>query len=98
MVIMPLTFISNAFVPLENLPGPLQTFAEWNPVSALTQAARELFGNSRGRGAVGGRDQRRSDAWSLQNPVLYTLIWIVVILAVFVPLSVRQYRRATSKA
>ena len=32
------------------------------------------------------------DAWSLQNPVLYTLIWGVAILVVFVPLSVRTYR------
>ena len=46
MVIFPLTFIANTFVPLETLPGPLQTFAEWNPVSAVTQAARELFGNT----------------------------------------------------
>ena len=44
MVIMPLTFISNAFVPSDSLPGPLRTFAEWNPVSAVTQAARNLFG------------------------------------------------------
>ena len=45
MVIMPLTFISNAFVPSESLPGPLRVFAEWNPVSAVTQGARNLFGN-----------------------------------------------------
>jgi hypothetical protein len=29
--------------------------------------------------------------------VLYTLIWVVVVLAVFVPLSVRAYRRAASR-
>ena len=46
MVIFPLTFVANTFVPLETLPAPLQTFAEWNPVSAVTQAARELFGNT----------------------------------------------------
>ncbi|MFW5933229.1 MAG: ABC transporter permease, partial [Actinomycetota bacterium] len=38
MVIFPVTFIANTFVPAENLPGPLRTFAEWNPVSAVTQA------------------------------------------------------------
>ena len=98
MVIMPLTFISNAFVPLENLPGPLQTFAEWNPVSSLTTAVRELFGNQPSAEALSAVGITPSDAWSLQNPILYTMIWIVAILAVFVPLSVRQYRRATSKA
>ncbi|CAN5337221.1 MAG: ABC transporter permease [Acidimicrobiia bacterium] len=103
MVIMPLTFISNAFVPLENLPGPLRTFAEWNPVSAVTQAVRELFGNMPSAEVISGLQASGIDvaspsgAWSLQNPVLYTLIWIGIILAVFVPLSVRQYRRATTK-
>ncbi|NNJ47850.1 MAG: ABC transporter permease, partial [Acidimicrobiia bacterium] len=42
LVIFPLTFIANTFVPSENLPGVLRPFAEWNPVSALTQAVREL--------------------------------------------------------
>jgi ABC-2 type transport system permease protein len=31
--------------------------------------------------------------WPLQNPVLYTLIWVVVMLVVFVPLSVRKYQK-----
>ncbi|HLU52337.1 MAG TPA: ABC transporter permease [Acidimicrobiia bacterium] len=90
MVIMPLTFISNAFVPAENLPTPLRIFAEWNPVSAVTQAARELFGNTNPLAAT-------SEAWSMQNPELYTLIWIVVILGIFVPLSVRLYKRSVTK-
>ncbi|HLT96510.1 MAG TPA: ABC transporter permease, partial [Acidimicrobiia bacterium] len=90
MVIMPLTFISNAFVPVETLPAPLRVFAEWNPVSAVTQAARELFGNVDPLGPT-------SEAWSMQNPVLYTLIWVVVILTLFVPLSVRMYKRVATK-
>ena len=85
IVIMPLTFVSNAFVPLESFDGFLRTLVEWNPVSALTQASRELFGNVDPRGAV-------PDAWSMQHPVLYTLLWVAIILVVFVPLSVRRYR------
>ncbi|MFZ0141293.1 MAG: ABC transporter permease [Aeromicrobium sp.] len=87
IVIMPLTFVSNAFVPLESFPSGLRTFVEWNPVSAVTQAARELFGNTSDAVPV-------PDAWSMQHPVVYSLICVVVILAVFVPLSVRQYRLA----
>ena len=87
MVIMPLTFISNAFVPSDNLPTPLRVFAEWNPVSAVTQAARDLFGNTNPLAPVPG-------AWPMQHPVPYTLLWIAVILAVFAPLSVRLYKRA----
>ena len=90
IVIMPLTFVSNAFVPLESFPGGLRTFVEWNPVSAVTQACRELFGNTSDAVPV-------PDAWSMQNPVLYTLIWVVLILVVFVPLSIRQYKIASSR-
>lgn len=88
MVIFPLSFVANTFVPSDDLPGPLQAFAEWNPVSAVTQAARELFGNI-------PAGTPAPDAWSLQNPVLYALAWVVVIVAVFAPLSVRRYTRAT---
>jgi len=90
MVIFPLTFVANTFVPLENLPGALRVFAEWNPVSAVTQATRELFGNSAGVSAV-------SDAWPITHPVLYTVLWGLFILAVFVPLSMRTYARAAAR-
>ena len=90
MVIMPLTFVSNAFVPLESFSGVLRHVVEWNPVTALTQAARELFGNI-------PSGMPAPDAWSMQNPALYTLLWVAIILLVFVPLSVRQYARATPK-
>jgi ABC transporter DrrB family efflux protein len=90
IVIFPLTFVSNAFVPLDSLPGGLRTFAEWNPVSTVTQASRELFGNTGGR-------PPQSDAWSMQHPALYTVVWVAIILVVFVPLSVRQYRIASSR-
>jgi ABC-2 type transport system permease protein len=88
MVIFPLTFIANTFVEIQTLPTVLQTFAEWNPVSAVSQAVREAFGNT---GAP------PPDVWSLQNPIEYTLIWIGIILAIFVPLSVRQYNKAASR-
>ena len=90
MVIFPLTFIADTFVPSQNLPTVLRVFAEWNPVSALARAARQLFGNL-------PQGLPESQAWSLQNPVLYVLIWVVVILAIFVPLSTRQYKRASAK-
>ncbi len=90
MVIFPLTFLANTFVPLQDLPAPLRIFAEWNPVSALAQATRDLFGNS-------SPVVDESNAWSLQHPVATTLIWVVIILAVFVPLALRQYRKTVSR-
>ena len=91
MVIFPLTFIANTFVPSENLPTPLRIFAEWNPVSAVTQAARELFGN-----IPPGTPE--PTVWPLQNAVLYTFIWVVIIIAIFAPLAVRRYKRARTKS
>jgi len=88
MVIFPVTFVANTFVRSEDLPGGLRTFAEWNPVSTVTQASRELFGNLPEGAPV-------ADAWSLQHPVAYTLIWVVVLIAVFAPLSVARYKKTT---
>ena len=86
IVIFPLTFIANTFVPSDDLPGPLKTFAEWNPISAVTQATRDLFGN-----LPPGTPEPTS--WPLQNPVIYSLIWVVIIIAIFAPLSVSRYTR-----
>ncbi|MGH2661980.1 MAG: ABC transporter permease [Actinomycetota bacterium] len=89
MFIFPLTFVSNAFVLEVYLPGPLQTFAEWNPVSAVAQGVREAFGNT---GTL-----PEPDPWSLAHPIVYTFIWVAIILAVFIPLSVRQYQKSASR-
>ncbi len=90
IVIFPVTFVANTFVSTSNLPGPLKTFAEWNPVSTVTQSARELFGNTVPSALPDG-------PWPLENPVTYTLIWVVIIIAVFAPLAIRQYQRAASR-
>jgi ABC-2 type transport system permease protein len=90
VVIFPLTYIANTFVPSNTLPGPLEAFANWNPISAITQSARELFGNT-------SPQLPAADVWPMQHPVLYSMIWIVIILAVFIPVSTRLYKRAASR-
>ena len=90
VVLFPATFIANTFVPTDNFPTVLRTISDWNPVSSLTQSVRELFGNT-------SPALPPSDAWPMQNPVVYTLLWIALILAVFIPLASWQYKRASSK-
>ena len=90
IVIFPLTFIANTFVPTNNLPGPLKAFANWNPVSSVTQAAREQFGNTSPKFPA-------PDVWAMQHALAYSLIWVVLILAVFIPLSIRQYGKTASR-
>ncbi|MEO6881878.1 MAG: ABC transporter permease [Mycobacteriaceae bacterium] len=92
IVIFPLTFVANTFVPLSTLPGPLRAFAEWNPVSAVTAAARDRFGNP-----DPNPNAPVPTTWSLVHPELYTLLWAAAVLAVFVPLANAQYRRSTSR-
>jgi ABC-type polysaccharide/polyol phosphate export permease len=84
--------VANTFVPLETLPGPLKMFAEWNPVSAVTQAARDLFGNPNPM-----PNASEPTSWALQNPEVYTISWALVVIAVFAPLANAQYRRSTSR-
>ena len=67
---------------------PLTTVRQ--PIEAMGRAAVELLANQ-----IAGTPV--PDAWSLQNPVLYTLIWTALILAVFVPLSVRLYQRTATR-
>ena len=86
----PVTFVSNTFVDINTLTGAVRTIAEWNPMSAFVLAVRELFGNT-------SEEMPQPDVWPLQNPVLATVLWLVLILAVFVPLAVRQYKKAASR-
>jgi ABC-2 type transport system permease protein len=81
--LFPITFISNVFVPPQALPSWLQPVAEWNPTSTLTAALREMWGNP---------NPAASTSLAAQEPVLVTLIWVVVIIAIFGPLGVRRYR------
>jgi len=87
IVIFPMTFVANAFVPAGTLPGVLQTVAEWNPVSALAAGLRTLFGNPTAT--------PHDAAWPLQHPVASSFMWCAALLAVTVPLAIAAYRRRT---
>jgi ABC transporter DrrB family efflux protein len=84
-LMFPLTFVANTFAPPESMPAWLRAIAEWNPVSALTQACRELWGN--------GLPAPADAAWPLQHPVALSVAWSVLLTAVFAPLAVSAFRR-----
>ena len=81
--LFPFTMVTVAFAASETMPAWLGFLAEWNPLSSTIYAARELFGNP---GASG-------TSWIAQNATLMAAAWPLLILAVFIPLSVRRYRR-----
>ena len=84
VIIFPLTFVANTFVPLDTLPGPLKTFVAFAE-HAFTIAADP------------NPLAPHPTAWPLVHPELYTLIWAAVVLIIFVPLANAQYRRSTSR-
>lgn len=86
--LFPLAFVSNALVPTQHMPGWLQNIADWNPVSAVTAAARHLLGNPNPSGTIA--------AWPMQHPVEAAIAWSVVIMAVCAPLAAFIYRRRTT--
>ena len=89
IVLFPLTFVSNAFVPTQHMPGWLQAVANWNPVSAVVAGARDLWGNPNPSAMV--------QAWPMQHPVEAALIWSVAILAVACPLAAHSFKKRTTE-
>jgi ABC-2 type transport system permease protein len=87
IVTFPLTFLSNAFAPTTGMPRALQYFAEWNPVSTMVAACRELFGLENQFGATAG-------SFPSENPLLTSFFYMIIIMAIFIPVSVRKYKRA----
>jgi ABC-2 type transport system permease protein len=86
ILVLPLGMVSNVFVPTSGMPGWLRLIADWNPISAVSTAVRELFGNP---------SAPTNGAWPLEHPLTASIGWIVIILAVFVPLATASYARTS---
>jgi len=88
IITFPLTFLSNAFAPTTGMPRALQYFAEWNPVSTMVAGCRELFGLENQFGATAG-------SFPSENPLLTSFLYMIIIMVIFIPLSVRKYQSAS---
>jgi ABC-2 type transport system permease protein len=89
IVTFPLTFLSNAFAPTTGMPRALQYFAEWNPVSTMVAGCRSLFGLETEFGATAG-------SFPSEYPLITSLAYMVILMAIFIPLSARKYARAAN--
>lgn len=89
-VLMPATFVASTFVPPESMPGFLRVVAQWNPISTLADSLRELFGNPVSPVGPGS-------PWPTAHPILYTLLWIVLLVVCCAPIAVRSYRRSIAQ-
>ena len=88
ILVFPLAFVSNVFVPTQGMPAWLATISNWNPVSAVASGCRTLWGNPNPSATI--------QAWPMQHPVEASLVWSLLILVVCVPLAARLYRHRTS--
>jgi ABC transporter DrrB family efflux protein len=88
--VFPLTFLSNAFVATDTLPGWLQAIADWNPISAIVLSLRDLWGNA-------PEGLARGDGFPADHPIPLAIGWCLLILAIFVPFAISRYRRAASR-
>lgn len=86
ILVWPIGFLSNVYTSPATMPSWLGAIADWNPVSATTGAVRELFGNP----------GWAADSWAAQHSILLAVLWPVLLVAVFLPLSARAYRRLRS--
>jgi ABC transporter DrrB family efflux protein len=90
VILFPMALVSNAVVSTQGMkPTWLQTIANWNPVSAVTSACRQLFGNPNPSSTI--------NAWPMQHPVWAAIIWSIAILMIFFPTGAYLYRRRTMK-
>jgi len=84
MIVFPFTFISSAYVPVDSLPGWLQPFAKYQPITEMVDAVRALTLGPQAQALLG------------HAPSYYVtraLLWTAVILAASAPLAVARYRR-----
>lgn len=89
LLLFPMAMVSNAFVPTQHMPSVVRQIANWNPVSAVVAAIRELLGNPNPSASV--------RIWPMEHPIVAAVAWSLAILAVFAPLAVHQYRLRTTR-
>jgi ABC transporter DrrB family efflux protein len=87
VILFPLAIVSNALVPTGHMPAPIRFVANWNPVSAVTAAARRLWANPDPSATI--------HAWPMQHPAVAAAACSVAMIAVFAPLATVLYRRRT---
>jgi ABC-type polysaccharide/polyol phosphate export permease len=87
VILFPLAVVSNALVPTERMPAVLRVVADWNPISAVTAACRQLFANPNPSATV--------RAWPMQHAIATSLLWSIGLLAVFAPLAAHLFVRRT---
>ncbi|WP_326559269.1 ABC transporter permease [Micromonospora sp. NBC_01796] len=81
------SFVSNAFLSTERMPGWLGAVAEWNPLSCVAAACRHLWGNP----------IAASGSLPSEQPVLVAMVVLALMMVITVPLAVRAFSTAATR-
>ena len=84
-VMLPLSFLAGTFVPISGMKLVPRAIAEWDPLSALVAAVRQVCQGTRSSGSL-----------QLDHPVPAMIAWCLLIIAVCVPLALRRFRTASA--
>jgi ABC-2 type transport system permease protein len=84
-VMLPLSFLAGTFVPISGMKLVPRAIAEWDPLSALVAAVRQVCQGTQSRGSL-----------QLDHPVPATVAWCLLIIVVCVPLALRRFRTASA--
>jgi ABC-type multidrug transport system permease subunit len=84
IILVPIAFVSSAYVPVESMPSGLRAIAEHQPMTYMVDAVRTLAGGARAEALLG-------------HPASYfisrSLIWSAAIVLIFAPIAIARYRR-----
>jgi ABC-type multidrug transport system permease subunit len=84
-IVLPLSFLAGAFVPIHGMKLVPRVIGEWDPLSAFVAATRHVTQGTTSHGS-----------WQLDHPVAAMVGWCVLIIAVSVPLALRRFRTTTA--
>jgi ABC-2 type transport system permease protein len=84
LLVFPFTFVSSAFVPVESMPGWMQSFAEHQPLTQIVNATRAF---------TLGDDAERILGNTAGYFATRSVLWCALFIVVFAPLAARRYKR-----
>lgn len=84
-IVLPLSFLAGTFVPIEGMAAVPRFIGEWDPISTLVAAIRNV---AQGTEATG--------SWPLEHPIIGMVLWCVLIMGVCIPLALRRFRTTSA--
>lgn len=85
LLLVPFVFVSSSFVPVESMPGWMQPIADHQPVTHMVNAVRTLTLGTTAEVQLGH---------DTSYYVVRSLIWSVILVALFAPIAVAPYRKS----